>query len=125
MLIVWYNSKESKEVSLARQKDVLVSRGLDVDCSEEYKSEVEKFPGCVPEKCKRIVTDKLVSGSEVDTLLRLANNGFKLGGSDGGASILDLQSGALSHGTKFINIYALNNTKKMFTTSEFAIYKCV
>lgn len=123
MLIVWYNSKDSKEVVLARQRDVLVSRGINVDCSEEYKSEVGKFPGCVPEQCARIVTDKLVSASEVDTLLQLAKNGYKHGGSDGGASILDLQSGALSHGTKFINVYALNNTKKIFSTSEFAIYK--
>lgn len=125
MLIVWYNSKDNKEIVLARQKDVLISRVINVECSEEYKTELNKYPGCVPEKCARIVSDKLVSASEVDTLLRLAENGFKLGESDGGASILDLQSGALSKGDKFVNIYKLEGAKKIFNNADFTIYKWV
>lgn len=125
MLVVWYNSKTGKEVSLARQKDVLISRSLNVECSDSYKAELDKFPGCVPERCARVVSDKLVSSTEVDTLLRLAQSGFKLGGSDGGASTLDLQSGALSKGTKFINAYMLEEAKKIFNSADFAIYKYV
>ncbi|XP_058792838.1 2-oxoglutarate and iron-dependent oxygenase domain-containing protein 3-like [Phymastichus coffea] len=125
MLVVWYNSRNGKVVTLAQQKDILISRTLNVECSPEYKAELAQFPGCVPEKCGRVVTDKLVSGSEVDTLLQLAKRGFKLGGSDGGASILDLQSGALSKGPQFIDIYSLKEAKKIFNSPDFAIYKVV
>lgn len=41
LLIVWYNSRQAKEVSLAKQKDVLVSRTQNVDCSVDYRDELE------------------------------------------------------------------------------------
>lgn len=125
LFIVWYNSRQGKEISLAKQKDVLVSRAQNLDCSEEYKNELNQFPGCVPEKCGRVVTDKLVTSTESDVLLRLVTNGMSLGGSDGGATILDLHSGALSKGSKFVNIYALEEKEKIFNAADFAIYKVV
>lgn len=111
-------------MSLARQKDVLVSRSQNVDCSADYRAELETYPGCVPERCGRIVTDKLVSATEIDTLLKLAKNGLELAGSDGGASILDLHSGALSKGQGFINVYKLPTAKKIFNSVDLAIYRC-
>lgn len=123
LLIVWYNSRNGKELSLAKQTDVLVSRTQNVDCSAEYKTELEKYPGCVPEKCGRVVTDKLISTTEVDILLKIAKNGLDLAGSDGSASILDLHSGALSKGVDFINIYKLPTAKKIFNSMDLAIYR--
>ncbi|XP_014215722.1 2-oxoglutarate and iron-dependent oxygenase domain-containing protein 3-like [Copidosoma floridanum] len=125
MFIVWYQGKNGKEIFLAKQKQVLINRSVNVECSNDYRNEMEKFPGCVPKKCGRVVSDKLVSGSEVDVLLKLAENTFKLAGSDGGASILDLQSGALSKGSKFINVYALDEAQKIFDMTDFVIYKVV
>jgi hypothetical protein len=125
LLIVWYNTKQGKEVSLAKQRDVLVSRMQNVDCSMDYKDELEKYPGCAPEMCGRVVTDKLVSTTEVDVLLKLAKNGLHLGGSDGSASILDLHSGALSKGQGFINVYKQPAAKKIFNNVDLAIYKYV
>ncbi|KAH0945203.1 hypothetical protein HN011_010258 [Eciton burchellii] len=125
LLIVWYNTKQGKEVSLAKQRDVLVSRMQNVDCSMDYKDELEKYPGCAPEMCGRVVTDKLVSTTEVDVLLKLAKNGLHLGGSDGSASILDLHSGALSKGQGFINVYKQPAAKKIFNNVDLAIYKVV
>ena len=84
---------------------------------------MDKYSGCLPEKCARVVTDKLVSATETDVLLKLAINGLNLGGSDGGASILDLHSGALSKGTGFINIYHIESARKIFNNADFAIYK--
>ena len=52
--------------------------------------------GCVPTKCGRAVLDNVVSDKESDALLSLAKKGFAKGGGNGGASILDLHSGALS-----------------------------
>ncbi|EGI59472.1 PREDICTED: 2-oxoglutarate and iron-dependent oxygenase domain-containing protein 3-like [Acromyrmex echinatior] len=125
LLIVWYNNRQGKEVYLAKQKDVLVSRTQNVDCSMDYRDELEKYSGCVPEKCGRVVTDKLVSTTEADVLLKLAKSGIDLAGSDGGASILDLHSGALSKSQGFINIYKLPEAKKIFNSIDSAIYKVV
>ena len=52
--------------------------------------------GCVPTKCGRAVLDNVVSEKESDQLLALAKKGFSKGGGNGGASILDLHSGAIS-----------------------------
>lgn len=123
LAVVWYNSKRGKEISLAKQKDVLVSRTQHVECSPEYNSELTAFPGCVPERCGRVISDKLVSNTETDVLLKIATNGMNLGGSNGGASILDLHSGALSKGTGFINVYNLPQASKIFNSADFAIYK--
>ncbi|KAK2587685.1 hypothetical protein KPH14_003802 [Odynerus spinipes] len=125
LFIVWYNSRQGKEIYLAKQKDVLVSRTQNVECSKEYKNELDQFPGCLPEKCGRVVTDKLVTSTESDVLLRLVMNGMSLGGSDGGATILDLHSGALSKNSNFINIYKLEEREKLFNAADFAIYKVV
>lgn len=108
---------------MAKQKEILLSRTQDVECSSEYKAETSKYPECVPEKCGRRVTDKLVSSTETDVLLKIAINGLNLGGSDGGASILDLHSGALSKGQEFINIYTLPEAKQIFNSADFAIYR--
>lgn len=125
ILVVWYNSTSGKEVALARQKDILVHRGQNVDCAPDYKAEIAKFSGCMPEKCGRVVTDKLVSATETDTLLKIAQSGFNLGGSSGGASILDLQTGALSKEKVFVNIYSMEAAKKIFNNADFAIYRVV
>ncbi|XP_061935631.1 2-oxoglutarate and iron-dependent oxygenase domain-containing protein 3 isoform X4 [Apis cerana] len=97
LFIVWYSSKQGKEIYLAKQKEILLSRTLNIECSSDYEAETNKYPECVPEKC----------------------------GSDGGASILDLHSGALSKGQGFIDIYSLSETKKIFNSSDFAIYKTI
>lgn len=123
LLVVWYNSKQGKEVALAKQKDVLISRIHNVDCSVSYKTELETYPGCIPERCGRVVTDKLASTTEVDILLKVAKTGLDLGGSDGGASILDLHSGALSKGRGFVNIYKLPEAKEIFNSVNLAIYR--
>ncbi|XP_034937435.1 2-oxoglutarate and iron-dependent oxygenase domain-containing protein 3-like [Chelonus insularis] len=124
LIIVWYNSKRGKETVFAGQKEIL-TRTQSLECALDYKTELEKYPECVPEKCGRVVTDKLVSATETDVLLKIAVNGINLGGSDGGASILDLHSGALSKGKGFINIYALEEAAKIFNPPDFAIYKVV
>lgn len=124
LVVVWYNSTRGKEVSLAKQKDVLLSRTQYVDCAPEYRAELDSYQGCTPERCGRVVTDKLVTATETDVLLKIAVNGMSLGGSAGGASILDLHSGALSQGTGMVNIYTLDEAEKILNSADFAIYRC-
>lgn len=51
--------------------------------------------------------------------------GIGLGGSNGGASILDLHSGALSYGEKFVNVHNLQDSNKFVSAPDLAIYKHV
>ena len=91
--------KDSHEAVMARQSEVLgEKRALAALCAPAYKREIEALgnPGCLPAKCGRVVVDGLVSAEELDGLLRVAKKGLSRGGSSGGASILDLHSGALS-----------------------------
>lgn len=81
--------------------------------------------GCTPKKCGRVVFDTLVTPAEVAALLHIAERGLALGGSAGGASILDLHSGALSHGNTFVNIFKLEEAKNVFTSQDFKIYRYV
>lgn len=70
-----------------------------------------------------MVSDTLVKPSEVAALRNIAEQGLAFGGSSGGASILDLHSGALSKGNAFVNIYKLEASKKTFTMEDFKIYR--
>lgn len=75
MAYVWYTSKNGKETSLAKQKDVLQNRGQSFPCDPDYLSEIEEFPGCKPKKCGRFVSDKLVTSTEANILLSIAKKG--------------------------------------------------
>lgn len=99
--------------------DVEVTRlFVDVPCSKDYG---DRFKSCLPRKCGRCVMDHLFDGTIVNKLRAIAEKGLAQGGSNGGASILDLHSGALSKGNKFINIYQLE--KEIFTNEDFQVYK--
>ncbi|KAF4527705.1 hypothetical protein B566_EDAN016373 [Ephemera danica] len=125
MVVLYFTSHKGREVILAKQSEPTHHRGQHVHCSDDYKAELQKFPGCVPEQCGRIISDGLVSAREARDLLDLAKIGMSLGGSKGGATILDLHSGALSLGTNFVNVYSLPKASETFSAKEFALYKAV
>ncbi|XP_043940953.1 2-oxoglutarate and iron-dependent oxygenase domain-containing protein 3 isoform X2 [Protopterus annectens] len=87
-------------------------------------SKASRDLGCTPRKCGRAVTDIVVTREEADQIRRLAERGLSLGGSDG-ASILDLHSGALSMGTKFVNVYRYfgDKLKDIFSETDFSLYR--
>lgn len=125
LTIVYFTSKSEKEITLAKQKEIIQGRGQSIQCSEDYKNEVNAFPGCVPEKCGRAVSDRLVTEQEAEMLLDIGKRGLSFGGSDGGASVLDLHSGALSKGKHFVNIYKLKEANNLFNIRDFAVYRVV
>lgn len=124
-----YGNKGGKETSLALQKDVHEYRSQAVDCDKTYLEDLNRFEGCAVQKCGRFTTDKLVFASDAQTLLGMAQRAMALGGGNGGATILDLHSGALSYGDKFINIYSVlpdkKHTEQTFSKADFAVYKMV
>lgn len=101
-------------------------RVYSVQCSEDYEN-FKRYPGCTPQKCSRAVTDNVVTREEAQVLRRLAERGLALAGSEGGASILDLHSGALSMGKQFVNIYRYfgDQIGDVFTQEDFQLYRDV
>ncbi|KAL7989399.1 hypothetical protein Chor_012065 [Crotalus horridus] len=113
--------------------------------SEDGVTEVLAHRGesCTPRKCGRGITDAIINREEAEqirrtgnsllrligirVLIRIAERGLSLGGSDGGASILDLHSGALSLGKHFVNMYRYFNDKihDIFTDEDFQLYRDV
>ena len=86
-----------------------------------------KVPSCTPHgnNCGHLVYDSFASAEEVSALRAIAARGMALGGGAGGPTILDLQSGALSLGDKFVDVWSVFNATegvKAFTRSEVAVY---
>ncbi|XP_055591641.1 2-oxoglutarate and iron-dependent oxygenase domain-containing protein 3-like [Uranotaenia lowii] len=123
--IAYFTAFRTREKKFATLKETLELRSQKLDCSTPYFEEISKFSGCIPAHCGRFVSDKIVSTTEVDALLKLAKAGFNFGRSAGGASILDLHSGALSKDTQFINIYKIPEAKKIFTSEHINVYRQV
>ncbi|XP_030611014.1 2-oxoglutarate and iron-dependent oxygenase domain-containing protein 3 isoform X1 [Archocentrus centrarchus] len=101
-------------------------RVYSIRCSEDYEN-YKRYPGCTPQTCGRAVTDSVVTREEALTLRRLAERGLALAGSEGGASILDLHSGALSMGKQFVNIYRYFGDRigDVFTQEDLQLYRDV
>ncbi|KPP65985.1 2-oxoglutarate and iron-dependent oxygenase domain-containing protein 3-like [Scleropages formosus] len=111
--------------TLVRHGEVLQQpRVFGVPCSEDYNN-YKRYPGCTPQRCGRAVTDSVVTREEAQVLRRLAERGLSLGGSEGGASILDLHSGALSMGKQFVNIYRYfgEQIRGIFSEEDFHLYR--
>ncbi|XP_061472366.1 2-oxoglutarate and iron-dependent oxygenase domain-containing protein 3 isoform X2 [Rhineura floridana] len=111
---------------LAHHGESLQYKFIEVPCSEDYDSH-KRFEGCTPRKCGRGITDAIISREEAERIHRIAERGLSLGGSDGGASILDLHSGALSLGKHFVNMYRYFGDKihDTFTEEDFQLYRDV
>lgn len=114
--------------TLVRQGELvsLQPRVFTIQCSDDYDN-YKRYPGCTPQKCGRAVTDSVVTREEAQVLRRLAERGMALAGSEGGASILDLHSGALSMGRQFVNIYRYfgDQIGDVFTQEDFQLYRNV
>uniref|UniRef100_A0A6B2F2Y3 Fe2OG dioxygenase domain-containing protein n=1 Tax=Bothriechis nigroviridis TaxID=88079 RepID=A0A6B2F2Y3_BOTNI len=111
---------------LAHHGESIPDKFIEVPCSEDYDSH-KRFEGCTPRKCGRGITDAIINREEAEQIRRIAERGLSLGGSDGGASILDLHSGALSLGKHFVNMYRYFNDKihDIFTDEDFQLYRDV
>ena len=90
---------------------------------------------CSPKICGRYVSDDIVTAKETEILLKFAVDSINLGGSSGGASILDLHSGALSKDEHFVDVYQWNpeilnhailkTDRYLFETFKYEAYVCI
>ncbi|XP_029422602.1 2-oxoglutarate and iron-dependent oxygenase domain-containing protein 3 isoform X2 [Nannospalax galili] len=128
ILLLWSSLGTDDGVAevLARRGEVLEGRFIEVPCSEDYDDH-RRFEGCTPRKCGRGVTDMVITREEAERIRSIAEKGLSLGGSDGGASILDLHSGALSVGKHFVNLYRYFGDKiqNIFSEEDFQLYRDV
>ncbi|XP_008837881.1 2-oxoglutarate and iron-dependent oxygenase domain-containing protein 3 isoform X3 [Nannospalax galili] len=126
ILLLWSSLGTDDGVAevLARRGEVLEGRFIEVPCSEDYDDH-RRFEGCTPRKCGRGVTDMVITREEAERIRSIAEKGLSLGGSDGGASILDLHSGALSVGKHFVNLYRYFGDKiqNIFSEEDFQLYR--
>ncbi|XP_063627103.1 2-oxoglutarate and iron-dependent oxygenase domain-containing protein 3-like [Cydia splendana] len=125
LIIVYFSSKDENIKVFAKQSEKMQGRGQVVECSKSYMKEVDIYDGCFPKYCKRFVTDMVVSDVEANKLLAIAKKGLRHGGSTGGASILDLHSGAMSKGQYFVNFYKIPELSNVFDESDFNAYRVV
>ncbi|CAG0890271.1 unnamed protein product [Cyprideis torosa] len=97
-----------------------------VKCADDYSAEDRKtYEGCISERCGRLVTDQLVTEEEVDVLLSLAQKVMAKAGGSGGATIMDLHSGALSSGDKFVDLYQFQEIKELISEGDLQTYVTV
>lgn len=110
--------------TFAAVSEYISERSIFLPCSKDYGDE---FKACLPNKCGRFVMDSVISKREAITLRELAEKGMSHGGGSGGATILDLHSGALSVGDRFVNIYSLiaKSNKTVFSAADFELYRSV
>jgi len=123
-VIIYFTSNAApKATFMAKQSERIEKKVFQQFlCAPSFKKEIMDLgnKGCVPTKCGRAVLDNVVSDQESDSLLALAKKGFAKGGGSGGASILDLHSGALSKGDAFVSIY--KSHPDLFTPEDFKVY---
>jgi len=95
---------------------------INIPCSNDY--EKESYKGCLPSFCGRFVSDSIVTAQEAAQLQNIAKKGLSLGGSNGGASILDLHSGALSKGDSFVDVFQAmrSSDRTLITEDDFRLY---
>lgn len=84
----------------------------ELPCSDHYVQERTEFPKCAPIRCGRFVGDSIVDEHETMELRLLAETVFGISQPSGGVAIFDLASGALSNGTKFVNLWHLVKKRK-------------
>ncbi|XP_077022412.1 2-oxoglutarate and iron-dependent oxygenase domain-containing protein 3 [Tamandua tetradactyla] len=127
-LLLWSSLRGPQDIPevLASRGEVLPGRFMEVPCSKDYDSH-QRFEGCTPRKCGRGVTDTSITREEAEQLRSIAEKGLALGGADGGVSILDLHSGALSMGKHFVNLYRYfgDKIRNVFSEEDFQLYQDV
>ena len=143
--LLYSNYRKESVQCIAKVSETLEkTRSVSMLCSPAYKAEIQALdPVCLPARCGRMISDDIVTEAEAHALLNLAKKGLaqgkgqkkdcvlfrrqsflaflKPGGGAGGASILDLHSGALSKEKLFINLYKTN--PGLFTERDFDLYR--
>ncbi|XP_064646577.1 2-oxoglutarate and iron-dependent oxygenase domain-containing protein 3-like [Lineus longissimus] len=125
LFVRFYLPGVGKNTTIASSGEIIDRRHISIECSKDYEEEKDRFEACIPKSCGRVVMDSVITQDEAAKLQDIAKRGLALGGSNGGASILDLHSGALSAGDKFVDVFRVMENKKVFTQEDFNLYRAV
>ncbi|XP_037959568.1 2-oxoglutarate and iron-dependent oxygenase domain-containing protein 3-like [Teleopsis dalmanni] len=124
-VVYFYTKNQNHETKFGLVRENLLLRMQKFECASSYAEEIQAFPECVPNKCGRFITDKLIEAAEGEILLDLARSILTKYNSSGGASVLDLHTGALSFGEGFINAYDIEDLKDAFKEEHFNVFNLV
>lgn len=122
VIVIVMKWKKTNEITWVSQQETVAKVKQPLICSTAFHDEINKFEGCAIKQCGRFVMDGLFQEDQLNTLLGIFKKGLQFGHSSGGASILDLHSGALSKGERFINIFTNPETKNIWSETELASY---
>jgi len=141
IIIVVLKWRKMGQLTWASQKEnISEARSHILPCSSKYLEEINKFEGifcysiltssdynkfhsgCKLKQCGRFVIDGLFQEEQIEMLVKIFTKGLENGRSSGGASILDLHSGALSFGSNFINVFETPGGQELWTEEEIAVY---
>ena len=116
-------------VTCAPRKDEDKHKGGEKE-EEKGNGESERERGtCRPSgtNCGRVIFENFASPEEVSLLRSLADSGMNIGpGGDGPPTILDLQSGAVSYKSQFIDVYRAMETRgKRFNFKQVETFRRV
>ncbi|XP_046440484.1 2-oxoglutarate and iron-dependent oxygenase domain-containing protein 3-like [Daphnia pulex] len=122
VIVIVMKWKKTNEITWVSRQDTVTKSKQPLICSTAFLDEINKFEGCRMKQCGRFVMDGLFVENQIDTLLGIFQKGLQFGHSSGGASILDLHSGALSKGERFINVFSNPETQNLWSEAELAFY---
>ena len=126
VIFVVYSSYKKENIHTMAKVDEILEKKRHAQflCHPHYKKEIQDInPVCLPAKCGRFIMDDIITVAESHKLLTILKKGLSKGGGNGGASILDLHSGALSHGDNFINLY--KSHPNVFTPKDYETYSSI
>eukprot|EP00039_Didymoeca_costata_P011402 m.159943 g.159943 ORF g.159943 m.159943 type:complete len:318 (+) comp15161_c0_seq5:36-989(+) len=137
-LIAYYasdsdNNAQSRKRQPEESKQQQKSHTVLSTASESKEDEFWSLP-CAPQdeesfckgnnRCGRLITDALFDEKDLFQLVNMAKKWMVYGEGSGGPTILDLHSGALSLGERFIDVYSEVKRKKdeVYDADDFAVY---
>jgi hypothetical protein len=105
-------------------KQEFLSPGVfNVSCAKDQLE--SPVAGCSPSACARVVIEDFVTKEEAAQLRTFAESIMKLGGyGSGPPTVLDLTTGAVSHGDRFMDVYRHMEANKLsFSADDIALYR--
>jgi len=116
-------SKSGQTVKITVQNKISPLQPLHFTIPCLYNSsQHHKVAGCTPERCGRAVIDDFLNKNDAMILRNMAQKVIQHcgGGGDGGPTILDLASGAISYQDRFINFYSILQEMQRENGDEYA-----
>lgn len=110
-------------------KDIHNQIDLEYDSGECKGRDLESIgrnPKCYSDKCLRFIGDNIFESNDITSLLQIAEKGMNTRVSNGGPTILDINTGYIRDTEGLANLfgddYKKDESDRLFTSNDFATY---